>query len=204
MTRQSLREQNKQHKFERIKEAARLLFEQKGYEVTTTREIAELAHIGTGTLFLYVHDKGELLLFIYADALQKITNEVFATLPDDLPLQNALMHLFTPFFYFYQQNPQNARAFLKELLFRSDESGPHPFKGGRDDYFIARLAPLIRRKQERGELRQDMDPYLAAGGFFALYFASITSWLGSFLVLDASFFEGLRALFGLQIQGMLP
>jgi AcrR family transcriptional regulator len=204
MTRQGLREQNKQHKFERIKEAARHLFEQKGYEATTTREIAELAHIGAGTLFLYVHDKGELLLLIYADTLQKITDEVFATLSDDLPLQDALMHLFTPLFHFYQQNPENARAFLKELLFRPDESASRPFKGGQDDYFIARLALLIRQKQERGELRQDMDPYLAAGGFFALYFASITSWLGSFLILDASFFEGLRALFGLQIQGMLP
>ena len=114
------------------------------------------------------------------------------------------MHLFTPFFHFYLQHPENARSFLKELLFRADKGGSHFFKAGLNDFFIIQLAQVIQQRQAQGELRQDMDPYLAAGGFFALYFASITSWLGSFLVLDATFFEHLRALFGLQIQGMLP
>ncbi len=205
MTRPSLREQNKQHKFERITEAARQLFEQKGYEATTTREIAEHAHVGTGTLFLYVQDKGELLVLIYADALKKITNEAFTTLPDDLCLHEALMHLFTPLFHFYQQHPENARAFFKELLFRSSEQfHRRPFGEEQRDFVVARLAQLIRHKQERGELRQDMNQYLAAGGFFALYFASITSWSATFLALNTPFFENLRALFGLQIQGMLP
>jgi AcrR family transcriptional regulator len=205
MTGHGLREQNKQQKFERIKQAAKQLFEQKGYEATTTREIAELAHIGTGTLFLYVKDKGELLLLIYADALQQISNEVFTTLPDHLCLQDALMHLFIPLFHFYQQNPGNVRAFFKELLFRSSEtSSRHPFSGEQRDFVVARLVQVIRHKQERGELRQDMDPYLAAGGFFALYFASITSWSAAFLALDTRFFDQLRDLFGLQIRGMLP
>ncbi len=205
MIKQGLREQNKQDKLARIKEAARQAFEQKGYDATTTREIAELAHIGTGTLFLYIRDKGELLLLLYADALQQITDKAFMTLPDDLCLQDALMHLFTPLFHFYQQNPENARAFFKELLFRSGEqSTRHPFGGEQKDFVVARLAQVIRDKQERGELRQDMDPYLAATGFFALYFASITSWSAAFLTLDTSFFDHLRDLFGLQIQGMLP
>lgn len=202
---QGLRAQNKQHKFTRIKEAARQLFEHKGYETTTTREIAELAHIGTGTLFLYVKDKGELLLLVYADMLQQIANEAFTTLPEDLSLQEALMHLFTRLFHFYQQHPENARAFFKELLFRSDEpDARHPFSREPKGFVVAPLAQVIRRKQERGELRQDMDPYLAADGFFALYFANITGWSAALLTLDASFFEHLRALFGLQIQGMLP
>ena len=115
------------------------------------------------------------------------------------------MHLFTPQFHFYQQHPQNARAFFRALLFRSSEPGaPHPFGGEQKDFVVARLAQVIRQKQERSELRQDMDPYLAAGGFFALYFASITSWSAAFLALDAPFFDHLRELFGLQIEGMLP
>src|SRR5215831_15547650 len=49
-----------------------------------------------------------------------------------------------------------------------------------------------------------MNPSLADAWFFALYFASITSWSAAFLDLEASFFEHYRELFGLHIEGMLP
>ncbi len=44
-------ERNKQDKRERLIRAARTLFSAKGYEATTTGEIAALADVGKGTLF---------------------------------------------------------------------------------------------------------------------------------------------------------
>ena len=52
-----LRESNKQEKLERITRAARILFTQKGFDGTTTREIAHRARVGAGTLFLYAKDR---------------------------------------------------------------------------------------------------------------------------------------------------
>src|ERR1700687_1389220 len=54
-----LRERNKQEKLERIQHSARVLFTHKGFEETTTREIARRAGVGAGTLFLYAKDKRE-------------------------------------------------------------------------------------------------------------------------------------------------
>jgi AcrR family transcriptional regulator len=68
-----LRERNKQEKLARIERAARLLFTQKGFERTTTREIAQRARVGAGTLFLYAKDKRELLLRMFrADSQRAI------------------------------------------------------------------------------------------------------------------------------------
>ena len=47
------RERNKQDKLLRIKAAARDLFISRGYDETTTREIALRAGVGMGTVFTY-------------------------------------------------------------------------------------------------------------------------------------------------------
>jgi AcrR family transcriptional regulator len=203
----SLREQNKQRTFERIKEVARRLFEEKGYEHTTTREVAEAACIGTGTLFLYARDKAELLILVYADSMREITGHVFATIPERMSLLDALMHVFNPFFDLYGQHPENARHFLKELLFHSSERRGHQEFEALHVEFLKRLAHLVRQAQDGGEIRRDVDPRQAAACFFAVYFAAVTAWLGSFLVLEPSesgSLDPLRALFELQIRGMLP
>jgi kynurenine formamidase len=56
------RERNKQAKLDRIVAAARELFAEHGVDEVTTQQIADKADIGTGTLFLYVKSKGDLLL----------------------------------------------------------------------------------------------------------------------------------------------
>lgn len=204
MAPQSLREQNKQRNFANIKRAAKHLFEQKGFEKTTTREIAEAAGIGTGTLFLYARDKAELLIMVYSDSLAEITEQAFATLSADVPLLEALIHVFSPFFHFYEQHPENARHFLKELLFHPGEQAYHQLFSRQNQELVARIAQLVERAQARGEVRQDVEPFQAASGFFALYFAIVTAWLGSFLLVNITSIEQLRAAFDLQIKGMLP
>ena len=204
MTTGRLREQNKQRNFEHIKQAAKRLFEQKGYEETTTREIAEAAEIGTGTLFLYVSDKAELLLLVYADALEEMITGVFSTLPEDMLLLDALIHVFGSFFRFYGQHPANARHFLKELLFHPGESKGYQSFATLNEQLLERLAQLVRHAQERGEVREDVEPRLAAISIFALYFAAVTAWLGGFLLSETVSLAELRALFNLQIKGMLP
>ena len=55
------RERNKLEKLRRIKEAARALFISKGFDETTIREIASVAEVGLGTVFVYAENKRDLL-----------------------------------------------------------------------------------------------------------------------------------------------
>lgn len=204
MTIRRFREQNKQRNLEHIKQTAKQLFEQKGYEATTTREIAEAAEIATGTLFLYVKNKAELLILVYTDALEEINTNSFATLTEDMLLLDALMHVFGPCLRFYEQHLENARHFLKELLFHPGESNGYQLPASQKEDIIERLVDLVRHAQERGEIRQHLDPHLAARSFFAMYFAAVIAWLGNILLSDADILDQLRDVFDLQIRGMLP
>ena len=59
-----LRERGKLEKRRRIKQAARDVFLEKGYDAATTREIAERAYVAIGTLFVYAKDQRDLLMML--------------------------------------------------------------------------------------------------------------------------------------------
>src|SRR6185503_10345371 len=65
------REQNKLEKRERVRRAAWDLFTTKGFDATTTKDVAERADIATGTLFLYASDKKDLLFLVMHDRLER-------------------------------------------------------------------------------------------------------------------------------------
>ena len=71
----SVRERNRRDKLQRITAAARALFVEKGFDETTTREIARRADVALGTLFLYATDKRDLLFLICTDELEAPQSE---------------------------------------------------------------------------------------------------------------------------------
>src|SRR5690606_20301196 len=89
-----LRERGKLDKLRRIKQAARDVFLEKGYEAATTREIAQRAEVAIGTIFVYAEDKRDLLMMIVNNDLDAITEKGAKLLRRDEPLIDLLMAFF--------------------------------------------------------------------------------------------------------------
>ena len=118
------RERNKQEKLRRITDAASRLFAERGVDEVTTREIADAADIGTGTLFFYAKNKGELLLLVqnsqYADALASGV-ALADTLEDPF---DAVMAILRPVVECNRKRVDNGRMYLREMVF-GDVDEPH-------------------------------------------------------------------------------
>jgi TetR/AcrR family transcriptional regulator len=118
------RERNKQEKLDRITAAARALFAEHGVDEVTTQQVADMADIGTGTLFLYAKNKGELLLLVqnstYADALVR-GKAAAETIPDVL---DAVMAIVRPVVECNRVQIDNGRTYLREMVF-GDPEEPH-------------------------------------------------------------------------------
>lgn len=196
------RERNKQAKRLRIKEAAWELFRQKGFEATTTREVAERADIAAGTLFLYARDKRDLLLLVFHDELARTVEEAFSSLPQEGGLIERLVHIFGRFFRLYAENRSLGRAFLKELLFG---------EGARREEMVAltaatqgKIAEQIEHAKARGEVARDIPSDSAAANCFALYLAVLSVWLGDWGGPTPAPEQMLRSSLELQLRGFLP
>ncbi|MCY1082638.1 TetR/AcrR family transcriptional regulator [Archangium lansingense] len=195
-----LRERNKQEKLERIREAARELFASKGYAETTTREIAERAGVGTGTLFLYARTKEELLMLIFAERVEAVQEERFRTLPRDAPLLEQLVHVFEGFFRLYAKDQELARMFIRELLFL--EPRPAGERLHLERTFSARLAGLVAAARERGEVAEHIDLEMAGFNLFALYITTLMGWLSGALGPGETWRPVLERALALQLRGL--
>src|SRR5262245_34706010 len=149
-----LRQRNKNAKLARIQRAARELFARKGFERTTTREIARRAGVGAGTLFLYAKDKRTLLLRLFKEDTEKAIEDAFASVSPRLTLAEAVLHVFASHFDHWGRTRELSRVFLKEVLF-DEQVAPLAL----DD--VRRIAGLVERAQGRGEIRSDVAPFVA-------------------------------------------
>ena len=167
-------ERSKREKLERIKRAARKLFGRKGFEATTTREIAAAADIGAGTLFLYAGTKEDLLVLLFREDMSRVVTDAFATMPAR-PLLDQVLHLFGAMIALHERDRGLARVFVRELPFVEDR------RHGVAEMVATQIngiANLIENAKARGELKGDVPATRLAHSIFALFFFNLQRWLG--------------------------
>lgn len=171
-----LRERNKLDKISRIRSAALELFETKGYDATTTREIAELADVGIGTVFMYANDKRDLLFLIFNDDLDRVVDEAFVHVDARKSLSLQAFTVFSHFYKAFHPRANLARILLRELVFFSEGKQADQFLANRQR-IQTQLERLASRAIDSGKVVKSEDPARIARSFFFLYSGEIRLWL---------------------------
>ena len=193
----SRRERNKRDKQERILRAARRLFARKGFERATTREIAEAADVGAGTLFLYTGKKEDLLVSIFAEDMRSVIDEAFVDAAAGGLLEQ-LLRVFGALIAHHEQDAGLARVFVKELPFVEDR---HHLLGETMSTLLGGVARLVAQAQAAGEITETVAPGELADNLFALYFYQLQRWLRG-AASRSRRDEALRAALALQLEGL--
>jgi len=194
------RERQRQKTLAKIIRAARTLFARKGFEATTTQEIAEKADIGTGTLFNYAKSKEDLLLLVFHEEMDIVVAEAFATMPKKASLLDQLLHVFESFIAYHQRDVEVAHALIRQL---SSVNSPET----RDQIIVfmrgllRRIFGLIREAQERGELRADLPRAILAHNLFSIYYRLLQEWLGEYISYE-QYAARIRPALELQLSGL--
>ncbi len=195
------RERNRRQKLLSIETAGRDLFNAKGFEETTTRELARTAGVGTGTLFLYFPEKRDLLLHLfYRDALD-VNSRAFETVPPNSTLVDQLSHVFQRYYDYFERDLRLSKALLRELFFADPEARR---RNSGEESFAEQIGALARAAQERRELRSDVSPSRAALLFINIYALGLITWLVESPPTRASLDEIVRGNIELCIQGLAP
>lgn len=170
----SLRERNKAHKEFAIRDAARRLFIEHGYQETTLREVAQAADVGFGTVFAYASDKAGLLAMVFVEELKAIPPLFQRTSRSKAPLDElvvALGKLIT----FWAKIPSLSQHVLQQMEFFA--GNPHM------DVIVARreqsrreLAEWIERLQGEGRIVKRFKADEVADTLFAIYTSAVREW----------------------------
>ncbi len=113
----SKRERNKAEKRRRIIEAAAQLFREQGFEATTTAEISAAAGVGTGTLYLYIDSKEDLLVDVFLDSMRGIWADACQQAAGSVTLADELIEVFSFVTRYHLGEPLLSRAIFKEMVF---------------------------------------------------------------------------------------
>jgi AcrR family transcriptional regulator len=194
------RERHRVRTLAKITRAARTLFARKGFDATTTQEIAAKADIGTGTLFNYAKTKEDLLLLVFREEMDVVVEQAFATIPRKGDLIDQLLHVFDAFVAYHQRDVEIAHALIRQL---SSVNAPET----RDDIMlflrglISRISALIQAAQERGELRSGIPRGILAHNLFSIYYRLLQEWLGEYITYE-QYAARIRPALELQLSGL--
>jgi AcrR family transcriptional regulator len=201
-----LRERGKQRRLHRIKQAARELFKEKGYDAATTREIAARAEVAYGTLFTYAAEKRDLLMMLVNDDLDALTIPALEAAPRDAPLIEQLVAFFRPRVEYWASEPEFARYAVREMF----EFATHGERAGQETarfrerrtQLVQKLTELVLRKQEDGRVDRAEDPEMIAWLFMAIYLSENRQWLENHREHADLLLKRLRHLWRLAIKGV--
>ncbi|MBW2224939.1 MAG: TetR/AcrR family transcriptional regulator [Deltaproteobacteria bacterium] len=171
------RARRKTETLRRIEDAGWHLFRTRGYEATSTREIAEAADIAAGTLFNYFPEKRGLLIHLMQ-----------------------LTHVFASLTQCYANERRLARVFIKELLFTDGERRAESAAWTFD--LVKRIAGLVRKAQRRGDLDPSIEPMDAAQQVFSTHYFGLVTWLGGTIPSRVAQEERFQASLRLLLRGL--
>jgi len=203
----SVRERGKQRRRFRIKEAARTVFLELGYEAATTREIADRADVSQGTLFAYAPTKSELLLMIINDDLEVLRADKFGSDTLRRPLLEILLDFARHDMEYWAQYPEMARQARREVgvVLLGRESGPEAMRyAAWKPTLLSNFADIVREKQQAGFLRPSVSAELVAELWWAIYNQNLHNWLMADRPDVNKGLAQLRSLLQLAIAGIQP
>ena len=196
------RELNKRDKLARIRNAARALFIEKGFDETTTREIALRAGVAIGTLFLYATDKRDLLLLLFDEELNKLSDRAVARARRNTPFIDQLLAIFRVFLAYFSETPRLSRYMMQQVTFMGSGVGNRIQAGLERTHQL--LAKVIAQAQADGLVNQDMAPLAAAELIFLIYRAEIRRCLANDPPMIEDGIAALRRDFTILFEGMRP
>lgn len=158
-----------------ITDAAIAVFAEKGYRSARVADVAKVAGVADGTIYLYFKNKEDLLLSIFEEKMGMFLDALRKDLEGvDCPLETIRIYV-KHHFEQLKTNPLIAQVFQVELRQSHKflrEYRPEPLW----DYLNV-FGDAVKEAQARGLVRQDVDPFIAKWAFFGAMDELAIQWV---------------------------
>lgn len=173
----TLRERRKRETRRQIREAARRLITERGFEATTMRGLAREAGVGVGTIALHFSDKTSLLFSTFYGEIGEVSRRALATAPKEAPLRAVFLHLLRVLYGYYGEHTRFLRSVVKEALFATGEWRERFDRQLAEE--AGEVAALIEARKATGEVRPEVSGLDAAMVCWSIYLTGLMDGLNS-------------------------
>ncbi len=138
-----------------IEDAAIAVIARRGVDHATIQEIANEAGIAKGTIYVYFHDRDELLRRTADRAVDRLIEQLEHPLASDGPLAAKIRMLLLRQLEFFDANASLFRASM--ALSRQEHEPNRKRKSGAFERYAQRIEAMFAEARRSGEIR-DLDP----------------------------------------------
>lgn len=159
----------------RILEAAIQAFGRRGYHQTRISDIARAANVADGTVYLYFPGKAEILSTIFEDRMARFLEAGRRTLEGADGALEKLRRVIELHLKDLGENPELATIFQIEL--RHSSRFMELFSRSHLRDYFQLIAGILEEGQQRGEIRADLDVWMATKCIFGILDEAATNWV---------------------------
>jgi AcrR family transcriptional regulator len=145
----------KQRTRRQLLDAAKRLFNARGYEAATVREIAAAAGLSTGAVFASFTDKADLFGEVILDDCDALAEHLKAGVQEDDTTEVALLRLFSQAYAFHRDHLPLVQAAIGHSWMAEPEAARRVRGAARRVQGL--VDEVLRRGVEQGELSRDLD-----------------------------------------------
>ena len=149
------------------------VFARRGYHAARVGDIAEEAGVAHGLLYHYFSSKEEVLETIFRETWSDLLAAVRDVEESGEPAREQIRQVAAILLRSWRRDPDLVRVLVREVT-RSPELGR---RVGEIGEAFAAIERIVRRGQDAGELRDDLDPRLASAILYGAIEEILTGWV---------------------------
>lgn len=167
--------ETKAGKRERILRAAVDVFAQTGYHNARVSDVARVAGVADGTIYLYFTNKEELLVTIFREAAHRhfdVLKEALRTASDPSEkIRIAIAHHLRAF------GADRALAIVMQVELRQSLKFITQLTRDEVTAYLTMLKQIVEEGQKQGTFRSNFHPQLVANSIFGIVDELVTAWI---------------------------
>jgi TetR/AcrR family fatty acid metabolism transcriptional regulator len=163
----------KREKRRLILRAAITVFARSGYHKSRVSDVAKEAGVAYGLVYHYFGSKEDLLETIFRRTWSRMLEAVEELERSDVPAREQLAGVARIVLGSWELDPDLVRVLVREVA-RSPQLGREVDE---IEHAFAALERIVKKGQERGELRAGLDPRLAAWILYGALEEILTGWV---------------------------
>jgi TetR/AcrR family fatty acid metabolism transcriptional regulator len=151
-------------KRDRILDAAVRVFAQEGFYNAKIAQVAKLADVADGTIYLYFKSKDDLLISLFEQRMDHINAQMRTAVDNGTTAPDRLRRMIAMHAALVEKDPYTAEVLTVEL--RQSAKFIKEYENKKFGEYLRLISSTISEGQARGELRDDIEPQLAARAIF--------------------------------------
>jgi len=185
----------------RIREAARALFREKGFDAATLRAIAARAGMGASSIYRHVQSKHELLILDLADLQEEAWLNFRRSDDRQSDCSERIRHFFRDQHQLLAAEPDLTVISIRATTYPEARVARRVL--ALNDRTIGLLAEILMQGRMRGDLDRDVDVLAAASALFHIATGARISWANGLLT-EQGCRDAIDAAVDLLFVGMRP